>query len=134
MVPPMVLLNIGDMYKNQPIVMGSTGISIPEWAVWETQNETNSDVWSYLANYIQSPAVGKLYGQLPRTAEISINAYVLERERAIVGAANFGGAVHDDTYTDGQYISPPPDFAQPNEMDKSLVVYNEQKSISQGAS
>ena len=130
MVPPMVLLNIGDMYKNQPIVIGSAGISIPEWAIWETQNEENTpDGWSYLANYIKAPSVGKLYSQLPRTAEISINAYILERERAIVGGANFGAAVHDDSYTDGVYIGTGPKNTQPTEMDKSLVVYNYPKSV-----
>jgi hypothetical protein len=41
MIPPMVMLNIGDMYREQPVVITQVGISIPEDASWETLNEDN---------------------------------------------------------------------------------------------
>lgn len=129
MIPPMVMITIGDLYKNQPIVIGSAGISIPDSATWETLNEKNSPSgWSYLANYITCPKVGKLYAQLPKTAEISINAYVLEKERAIVGAAHFGHSPHDENYERGKYRTALPDNESPGEFHKSLVVYNDQVS------
>ncbi len=127
MVPPMVMLTIGDLYKNQPIAIGSAGITIPDSAIWETLNENNSpEGWSYLAKYIKSPSVGKLYGQLPTTVEISINCYILEKERAIAGAAHFGHAPHTETYTKGEYRNVLPDSEQPNDLHKSLVVYQNQ--------
>jgi len=123
-VPPMVMITIGDMYKNQPIVLASVGLSIPDTALWETLNPQNSGEWSYLATYIKAPKVGKLYGQLPKTAEISINAYILEQERAIVGAAHFGKAPHNELYDKGVYRRTGPDFAEPTELHKSFIVHN----------
>jgi len=124
MIPPMVMVTIGDMYKNQPIVIGSAGISIPDSALWETYNEANSLEWAYLADYIKSPLVEKNYGQLPKTAEISINAYIIEKERAIVGAAHFGHAPHTEDYKKGEYRRTSPDYLAPTAMSKYLVVHN----------
>lgn len=130
MVPPMVMLTIGDLYKNQPLVIGSAGITIPDTALWETLNDKNSpEGWSYLTNYIKAPSIGKMYGQLPRTVDISINAYVLEKERAIVGAAHFGHAPHDETYQKNSYRNTAPDFESPTDLHKAMVVYNGQKSV-----
>ncbi len=123
-VPPMVMVTIGDMYKNQPIVLASVGLSVPDTALWETLNPENSGEWSYLVNYIKAPEVKKLYGQLPKTVDISINAYVLEQERAIVGAAHFGKAPHDEWYFKNSYRRTAPDEAEPTALHKSLVVYN----------
>ena len=126
MVPPMVMITIGDMYKNQPVVIGSLGITIPENASWETLNEKNSTEWSYLVDYIKSPKVGMNYGQLPRTMEISVNAYLLEKERAIVGAAHFGHAPHNEQYDETLDIKTIPNNENPTELHKSMVVYNQQ--------
>jgi hypothetical protein len=128
MVPPMVMITIGDLYKNQPVVIGSAGLTVPDTALWETLNTDNSEEWSYLANYIKSPNVGKLYGQLPKTVSISVNCYILEKERAIVGAAHFGHAPHTEAYKKGEYRNTQPDFTNPSELHKYMVVYNEQKA------
>jgi hypothetical protein len=96
MVPPMVLLTIGDMYKFQPVLIQSVTTTIPDDASWETLNEENTlgdNQWNYLASYIKSPNV--LYGQLPREVEIGINMIILEKERAIVGGINFGNSDND---------------------------------------
>jgi hypothetical protein len=129
MVPPMVMVNVGDLYKNQPVVLASVGITIPDGASWETLNEYNSEEWSYLANYIKAPNVGKKYGQLPRVAELSINCYLLEKERAVAGAAHFGHAPHTETYEKGVFRKTVPDFSEPTELHKSLVVYNTQENL-----
>lgn len=127
-VPPMVTVTIGDLYRNQPVVLASAGIAIPDGASWETMNEDNSTEWSYLAGYIKAPDIEKRYGQMPRTADISINCYVLEKERAIAGAAHFGHAPHTEEYVKNQYRETQPDFSKPTEFHKSLVVYQKQKS------
>jgi hypothetical protein len=127
-VPPMVMLTVGDLYKNQPIILGSAGITIPDTALWETLNEHNSTEWSYLADYIKAPTLGKMYGQLPKTVDVSVNCYLLEKERAIAGSANFGHAPHTERYEKDQYRTTAPDFANPSELHKSLVVYNSQKA------
>jgi hypothetical protein len=94
-------------------------------------NENNSNEWSYLVNYITAPNIGKRYGQLPKTVEISVNCNLLEKERAIVGAAHFGHAPHTEDYLNGKYRSSPPDNSNnPTDMHKSLVVYTDEKKVS----
>lgn len=123
MVPPMVMVTIGDMYKNQPIILASAGITIPDTATWETLNSANSTEWAYLADSIKAPKIEKRYGQLPLTAEISINAYILEQERAITGASHFGRAPHTEQYEEGEYKTTLPDNELPSDLHKSMVVY-----------
>ena len=119
-IPPMIMLTIGDMYKQQPIMINTISIVIPEDAIWETINDQNSDEWSYLANHIKSSKVGKKYGQFPRSATISISCHLLEKEKAIMGAANFGHAPHTDEYN---YY----DVEKYSSMHQALVEYNGQR-------
>lgn len=99
MIPPMVMVTIGDLYKEQPIMINSLNITIPDDADWETLNEENSNKeWSYLSDYMKSSKVERLYGQFPMEAKLSVTCYLLEKERAIMGAANFGHAPHTDAY------------------------------------
>lgn len=92
MVPPMVLLTIGDMYKSQPVVITTIGLTVPADASWETLSEENSTEWSYLNQIIKPSNRNILYGQYPMEAEISITCNLLEKERAVTGGANFGHA------------------------------------------
>lgn len=104
MVPPMVLLTIGDLYKVQPIILQTVSTTIPDDAIWETLSAPlpgSTDQWSYLVDYIKSDKIksdGLEYGQFPREAKLTITCYLLEKERAIMGAANFGHAPHTNDY------------------------------------
>jgi hypothetical protein len=92
-VPPLVTVTIGDLYKEQPIILQTIGITIPEDALWETIPEQWSDhnEWSYLNGKIEcKDSIGK-YAQFPRECEISIAGPLLEQERPMVGTNNFGG-------------------------------------------
>lgn len=129
-VPPMVMLNIGDMYKNQPVVLSAIGLTVPDSATWETLNEYNSEEWAYLVDYIKSP--DSLYAQLPKTVEISVTAYLLEKERAIAGAAHFGHAPHGEEYKETPYRKTAPDYAEPSDFHKALVVHQKEKGEYQG--
>ena len=113
MIPPMIMLTLGDMYKDQPILIDSISTTIPEDAAWETQHQLSTEEWKYLANYIKSPNM--LYGQLPREVEMDFSMTLLEKERAIAGGANFGHAPRDDNWN----MSNSPDITQ---FHKSLVV------------
>jgi hypothetical protein len=119
MIPPMVMITIGDMYKSQPVVINSINMNIPDDASWETLNEENSGdnkEWSYLVDYIKSAKVGKEFGQFPREAQFQLSCTILEKERAIVGAANFGHAPHGEDYQKT-------DTNQYPEMHRALVEY-----------
>jgi len=94
-VPPFVKLNLGDMYKDQPILINRVGLSIPEGAAWETLSENSEANWSYLNGIIQWPNSDGKYAQFPREVEISLDITVLQKERPVVGAANFGNATRD---------------------------------------
>jgi len=124
-IPPMIMLTIGDLYKSQPIIINTIGLTVPDTALWETLNEKNSKEWSYLAGNIKAPDIKRLYGQLPKTVDMSLSCYLLEKERAIAGSANFGHAPHDEFYMANNYRSTPQiPNSTPTELHKSLVVYN----------
>lgn len=121
MVPPMVMLTMGDLYKKQPVIIQSVGMSVPDDAIWETLNEFNTTAkeWSYLVDYFKSNQIrsdGLEYGQFPRTVKMTLNCMLLEKERAIAGAANFGHAPHTDDYL-------PMDIADQPYMHQALVEY-----------
>lgn len=96
-VPPMFFLTVGDMYKDQPVLIQSITVTIPDDAAWETLNEDNSGDWSYLVNYIKAVnSYGSLakvpFAQVPREVDLGFSLILLEKERAIIGGANFGHA------------------------------------------
>jgi hypothetical protein len=135
MVPPMFMLNIGDLYKYQPCVITSVGVSVPDDAIWETLNINNAREWTYLNGTIRSATSAK-YAQFPREAEISITCNLMEKERPIVGAAGFGHAPHTQDYLQGQYVETDPGspfMPTPTDFDKGIVEYQDVKRGAQSA-
>ena len=124
-VPPMVMVTIGDLYKDQPCLIQSLTNTIPDDSLWETSNESNSTAWSYLSSYIKTTNPNILYGQLPRSIEVAISLILLEKERPIVGGANFS---HAPRTTDagenwGEWNTDIPlGGATPSKLGQSLVV------------
>lgn len=103
-IPPMTTVTIGDLYKEQPFVLKTVGINIPEDALWETTPENSSAAdWSYLNDkivYKDSKRRG-LFAQFPRECEITIGGELLERVQPRVGRPNFGGI--DKLNTSGKF-------------------------------
>jgi hypothetical protein len=120
-VPPMFMLTLGDMYRDQPILFQAVTLTVPDDAAWETVNVDNyGDPWSYLSGMIKAPRI--LSGQFPREVEIGFTLYLLEKERAIVGGANFGHAPRRDdslSHWNSSAIG-----GSPNKVGKFLVVNN----------
>jgi hypothetical protein len=119
MVPPMVMMTIGDLYKDQPVLIQSITTAIPDDASWETQNEFNSTQWEHLASYMYSSKVK--YGQLPRTVDISLGLILLEKERAVVGGANFGHAPRGEEW-ERWNTNAVPNGGTPSDLHQSFVV------------
>ena len=95
-IPPLVKFTIGDIYKNQPGVIKSIGMNIPDNCVWETLSEEYAQIdgnnWNYLNGVIQwNDSKGK-YAQFPRECELNLSMDLLEKERPVVGGSNFGDA------------------------------------------
>ena len=108
-VPPMVQLTLGDFYKNHFVVIKSCNVNIPEDASWETIPENMSspnDIWSWGSNRAYEWAskdnlintrgdkdVSKgRFAQFPRTAEISLQMAVMEKDRPKAGRSAWGDA------------------------------------------
>jgi len=87
-VPPLVMLTIGDIYKNQPIVINSINMTIPDNATWETVSDSSLK-YEYLNGRLKSND-DVTVAQYPREAEISIDANILEKEKPQTGLNNFG--------------------------------------------
>lgn len=107
MVPPMVQLTLGDFYKNHFIIIKSCNVNIPEDASWETIPEnatTPNNQWSWgtnrayewsSKNNLLSPRGDKgdslgRFAQFPKTAEISVQMSVLEKDRPNAGKLLWG--------------------------------------------
>ena len=91
-IPPFIKFTIGDIYKNQPAVIKSIGIAIPDNISWETLSEENAkkDTWKYLSGVIEwEDSLGK-YAQFPRECELNVQMDLLEKERPVVGGNQFG--------------------------------------------
>ena len=88
-IPPLVTFTIGDLYKEQPIILENVSIVIPEDSIWETLPEKSNDDWSYLGGKIVwKDSIGK-FAQFPLECEISIGGQLLERETPMTGKNNF---------------------------------------------
>ena len=118
MIPPMFFLTLGDFYRDQPILIQSVVITVPDEASWETQNEDNSGAWDYMAGLIKAPGIK--FGQVPRDVELGFTVTLLEKERAVVGGANFGNAPRTEDFT--PFNTDTPNGAQPNHWNQNYLV------------
>lgn len=90
-VPPLVMLTIGDIYNNQPIVINSIGMTIPDNATWETIPGNNFvNKYVYLNGRLSSND-NQMLAQFPREVDITVDVNILEKEKPKVGRNNFGG-------------------------------------------
>jgi hypothetical protein len=127
-IPPLVKFTIGDIYKNQPGVIKSIGMNIPDNCVWETLSEEYAEKndWSYLNGVIQwNDSKGK-YAQFPRECELNLSMDLLEKERPIVGGNNFGDSVRK-LNTQGDYINP----NNSDSFSRKILVVDEQSTNNQ---
>ena len=90
-VPPLVKLTIGEMYKEQPMIITNMSISIPDNATWETlQSDVNySAGYAYYNGLLKSDS---RVAQFPMEADITLDINILEKEKPKVGRNNFDDA------------------------------------------
>jgi hypothetical protein len=87
--PPMITFRIGDLYVDQPAVLNSVNVSIPDDASWEM---IRGDEYSYIYGTAETRIINKdvKTRQLPNIAEISINLRMLEKEKSLTSNYRFG--------------------------------------------
>jgi hypothetical protein len=92
-IPPLMAVTIGDFYKEQPIIIQTIAITIPDDALWETLSEkyAKNNNWTYLQDRIIWNDSHNRYAQFPRECEIQITSNVLEQSFPQIGKHNFGG-------------------------------------------
>lgn len=90
--PPMIEFRIGDLYVDQPGVLNSVSVTVPDDAHWEM---LRSDDYKYvfgingISNVVELDAKSR---QLPTIVDISVNVRMLEKEQPQTGKYNFGPA------------------------------------------
>ena len=89
-IPPFIKFTIGDVYKNQPAVIKSVGIAIPDNTSWELLSEEKEEDWTYLNGKIKWEKSKGKYAQFPRECELNVQMDLLEKERPVVGGSQFG--------------------------------------------
>lgn len=87
MYPPMIEFRIGDMYVDQPAILRSVNITIPEDAVWET---IQSDEYQYIYGVNKILKKDAYSRQLPTIIDVSVQLSMIEKEKSIVGGNYFG--------------------------------------------
>lgn len=99
-IPPMIQLTLGDLYKNHFVTLNTVTIQIPEHASWELINEDymkDSNIgWEFNIGNITSARSDKLLkgkvAQFPREVDVSVTMYVMEKDRPRTGKAIWGDA------------------------------------------
>ena len=79
MYPPMVALTMGDLYKDQPAVLTSVGISIPDDSLWETFRGNGDQYNQYIGkNYYNGQTKSR---QLPTKVDVNVGMNLMEKTR-----------------------------------------------------
>jgi hypothetical protein len=128
MIPPMMMLTIGDLYKYQPIIITTVNVIVPENATWELLPESSNEDWSYLNGIFKLPNSKGKFAQFPMEAEISITCNLLEKERAIMGGNHYGHNPMNST-KEGDYIKIENVSPSPNRFSKGLRGGNAKEEI-----
>ena len=83
-VPPMVKFNLGDIYRNQPVIITSVDTSIPQEATWELLNnersngEVGKETYEFSNGDIKKDSVK--VARYPTMCTLSVSMSVLEKE------------------------------------------------------
>jgi hypothetical protein len=86
--PPMITFRIGDMYVDQPAVISSVNITIPDDANWES---FRGDSYKYLHGVNKTVTLdGVKSRQLPLQADVSVALRLFEKKQALVSNPHYG--------------------------------------------
>lgn len=85
--PPLIKIRIGDLFTDQPGVITSFGLTIPDDASWETVRvgtTEKGEKYTYLENTHQEIGIENVVSrQLPTKVDISVSMRLLEKKRSM---------------------------------------------------
>lgn len=85
--PPMMNFRIGDLYVDQPAVLNSVNVTIPDDATWETLRNDDYEYYYGIDKVIKERARSR---QLPNIIDVSVSMRLLEKQIAVTTANHFG--------------------------------------------
>jgi len=85
--PPMIEFRIGDLYVDQPGILRSVSVSIPDDAQWETLRD---DTYKYIYGIDKTLSVAAKSRQLPTIVDVAVQLSIIEREKSLTGNNVFG--------------------------------------------
>lgn len=85
--PPMINFRIGDLYVDQPAVLSSVNVTIPDDATWETLRKDDYEYYYGIDKVIKERARSR---QLPNIIDVSVSMRLLEKQIAVTTANHFG--------------------------------------------
>jgi hypothetical protein len=86
--PPMVTLTMGDLYVDQPCVLSSVSVNIPDDSLWES---LRADNYEYVYGKDKKISMLKVKSrQLPTIVDVSVNIKMLEKRLSLGSDAHFG--------------------------------------------
>ena len=96
--PPMVTLRLGDLFYDQPCLIGSVTVTVPDETTWES---LRADDYEYMANP-NNPLkmTGVKSRQLPMMADVSVQLKLLEKKQPITKDLQYGRSEYDSTGTE----------------------------------
>jgi len=94
--PPMITFRLGDLFYDQPAVMQSVSVTIPDDTNWES---LRSKDYSYIASPTKTIIIdGVKSRQLPMKVDVSVQLKLMEKRQALGSDAHYGNASYG---TDG---------------------------------
>jgi hypothetical protein len=95
--PPMITFRLGDLFYDQPAVMQSVSVTIPDDTNWES---LRSDDYSYMFGPNKSINLKNVKSrQLPMKVDVSVQLKLMEKRQALGSDAHYGNASYS---TDGK--------------------------------
>jgi hypothetical protein len=87
MYPPMITLTMGDLYEDQPAVITSVGISIPDDSLWETFRGNGAEYNEYIGKDYYDENTKSL--QLPTKVDVNVGMNLMEKSRSITNGDHY---------------------------------------------
>lgn len=94
--PPMITFRLGDLFYDQPAVMQSVSVTIPDDTNWES---LRAEDYSYIASPTKTIIIdGVKSRQLPMKVDVGVQLKLMEKRQALGSDAHYGNASYG---TDG---------------------------------
>ena len=88
--PPMINFRVGDMYVDQPAVLSSVSITIPDDSNWESLRSDDYFYYASSTNKVQYPSGKVKSRQLPLKVDVSVALKLLEKKQSLGSDYHFG--------------------------------------------